>query len=103
MFMEEQNMSDKAPCVYLLASKPYGTLYLGVTSHLRKRVWEHKEGLAYGFSKKYKVHRLVWFELHQNMYSAITREKNLKNWKRDWKISLIEEQNPDWHDLYPGL
>ena len=96
-------MSGKLPCVYLLASKPYGTLYLGVTSDLRKRTWQHKADLADGFSKKYKVHRLVWFELHETMYDAIQREKNLKNWRRDWKISLIESKNPDWRDLYPDL
>ena len=78
-------------------------MYIGVTSDLRKRVWEHKEGFVDGFTKKYKVHRLVWFEPHETMYTAIQREKNLKNWKRDWKINLIERQNPDWHDLYPGL
>ena len=96
-------MAKKHPCVYMLASAPYGTLYIGVTSDLRKRVWEHKNHLANGFSKKYKVHRLVWFELHADMYQAISREKNLKNWKRQWKICLIEEQNPSWVDLYPGL
>ncbi len=96
-------MSAKSPCVYILASKPYGTLYIGVTSDLRKRIWQHKNSLVDGFSHKYKVHRLVWFELHESMYTAIEREKNLKNWKRDWKISLIEGQNHDWGDLYPGL
>ena len=96
-------MSAKSPCVYILASKPYGTLYIGVTSDLRKRIWQHKNSLVDGFSNKYKVHRLVWFELHESMYTAIEREKNLKNWKRDWKISLIEGQNHDWGDLYPGL
>ena len=96
-------MLEKTPCVYLLASKPYGTLYIGVTSDLRKRIWQHKNNLVEGFSHKYKVHRLVWYELHETMYTAIEREKNLKNWKRDWKISLIEQQNPYWSDLYPGL
>jgi putative endonuclease len=96
-------MSAKLPCVYLLASKPFGTLYIGVTSDLRKRIWEHKNDLVEGFTKKYRVHRLVWFEIHEDMYSAIEREKNLKNWQRDWKINLIERHNPGWHDLYPGL
>lgn len=96
-------MSAKSPCVYILASKPYGTLYIGVTSDLRKRIWQHKNSLVDGFSHKYKVHRLVWFELHESMYTAIEREKSLKNWKRDWKISLIERQNRDWSDLYPVL
>jgi putative endonuclease len=96
-------MSAKSPCVYLLASKPYGTLYIGVTSDLRKRIWQHKNNLVDGFSHKYEVHRLVWFESHESMYTAIEREKNLKNWKREWKINLIEKQNRDWSDLYPGL
>ena len=96
-------MTQKSPCVYLLASKPYGTLYIGVTSDLRKRIWQHKNNLVDGFSHKYDVHRLVWFESHESMYAAIEREKNLKNWKREWKISLIEGQNRDWSDLYPGL
>ena len=96
-------MHDKQPCVYLLSSKPKGTLYLGVTSNLKKRVWEHKEDLVEGFTSKYRIHDLVWYELHDSMYQAISREKNLKNWERDWKISLIEQQNPRWLDLYPGL
>ena len=96
-------MSKKSPCVYLLASKPKGILYLGVTSDLHKRIWEHQHGLVDGFSRKYHVHRLVWFELHDNMYAAISREKNLKNWKRDWKVALIERDNPSWRDLYPEL
>ena len=96
-------MSEISPCVYLLANKPNGTLYLGVTSNLRKRVWEHKHDLVEGFTRKYRVHRLVWFELHDNMYAAISREKNLKNWKRDWKIALIERGNPGWRDLYRDL
>ena len=96
-------MSHKNPCVYILASKPYGTLYIGVTSDLQKRVWQHRENLAEGFTRKYKIHQLVWFEQHHQMIDAITREKNIKNWKRDWKISLIVQTNPDWHDLFSGL
>ena len=96
-------MPEKSPCVYILASTPYGTLYIGTTSDLRKRVWQHKSRFVDGFCKKYSVHSLVWFELHCDMYQAITREKNLKNWKRDWKISLIELQNPHWIDLYNDL
>ena len=96
-------MPEKSPCVYILASNPYGTLYVGVTSDLVKRVWQHKNSLCEGFTKKHKVHKLVWFELHDRMYSALEREKNLKNWKRAWKIRLIERSNPDWHDLYLGL
>ena len=93
-------MKQKSPCVYLLANKPNGVLYLGVTSDLIKRVWQHKNALVDGFSKKYNVHHLVWFEQHQSMESAITREKNIKKWKREWKARLIEEDNPRWHDLY---
>jgi len=90
----------KQPCVYLLASKRNGTLYCGVTSDLVKRVWEHKHDMAKGFTSRYGVHRLVWYEAHESMESAIVREKRIKNWKRPWKIDLIEEKNPDWKDLY---
>jgi putative endonuclease len=93
----------KQPCVYLLASKRNGTLYVGVTSDLLKRVWEHKNDLVDGFSKKYRVHELVWFEVHEDMQAAIIREKNIKAWKRAWKIELIERANPEWIDLYNGL
>ena len=96
-------MQTRSPCVYILASKPYGTLYIGVTSDLVKRVWHHRQDLVAGFTKKYKIHDLVWFELHERMDSAIAREKSLKNWKRNWKIELIEESNPYWQDLYPDL
>ncbi len=96
-------MIEKFPCVYLLANKPFGTLYIGVTSDLKKRIWQHKNNLVEGFSNKYKLHRLVWFELHMSMYAAIDREKNLKNWNRDWKINLVEKANPNWRDFYPGL
>jgi putative endonuclease len=93
----------KQPCVYLLASKRNGTLYVGVTSDLIRRVWEHKQGVVEGFTKKYNVHMLVWFEMHQDMYTAITREKALKEWKRAWKLELIERSNPIWKDLYDEL
>ena len=96
-------MNYKSPCVYMLASKPRGTLYIGVTSDLVKRVWLHKNGLAEGFTRRYEVHRLVWYEPCETMYSAIAREKNLKNWRRAWKIELIEKMNPGWKDLYPEL
>ena len=76
----------KAPCVYILANKPNGTLYIGVTSNLVQRVWQHRNDLVEGFTKRYGVHRLVWYEAHENMESAITREKMLKRWKRAWKI-----------------
>jgi putative endonuclease len=88
------------PAVYILASKRNGTLYVGVTSDLRKRVWEHKSGLVDGFTKKYAVHLLVYFELHADMLSAIGREKQLKGWRRRWKVALIERGNAQWCDLW---
>lgn len=91
------------PCVYILASKRNGTLYVGVTSDLIKRVWEHKSNLVAGFTKKYRVHTLVWYEGHETMESAIAREKALKAWKREWKLELIEKENPAWEDLYEKL
>jgi len=93
----------KRPCVYMVASKRYGTLYIGVTSDLIKRVWEHKSDAVAGFTKQYGVHMLVWFELHETMESAICREKALKAWKRDWKLRLIEATNTEWRDLYPDV
>ena len=92
-----------APCVYILASKPKGTIYIGVTSNLARRVWEHKNDLAEGFTKRYQVHDLVWYEVHETMESAISREKALKKWNRGWKIRLIEEGNPAWCDLYEQI
>ena len=93
----------KTPCVYILASKPFGTLYIGVTSNLVQRVWQHKQHLVEGFTKRYGIRRLVWYEAHNTMESAITREKALKKWGRAWKIRLIEEGNPDWADLYSEI
>ena len=93
----------KQPCVYILASHKNGTLYIGVTSNLINRVWEHKASLIEGFTKTYQVHTLVWFEQHERMDSAITREKQLKKWRRGWKIKLIEEENLAWTDLYFDL
>jgi len=93
----------KQPCVYLLTSKRNGTLYAGVTSNLVKRIWEHKNNVVEGFTKKYGVHALVWYELHDSMETAIQREKNIKNWNREWKIKLIEKMNPKWNDLYDDL
>ena len=90
----------KRPCVYLLASKRNGTLYTGVTSNLRQRVWEHKNDFVEGFTKKYRVHDLVWYEVHDNMGSAITREKAIKEWRRASKLALIEKSNPNWLDLF---
>lgn len=94
---------EKLPCVYILASKKNGTLYTGVTSDLIKRIWQHKNNLAEGFTKKYSVHHLVWYEMHETMESAIRREKTIKNWTREWKINMIQTSNVKWHDLYPGL
>jgi len=93
----------KQPAVYILASKPNGTLYIGVTSDLAKRVWEHKNDSVEGFTKKYGVHRLVYYELHDDMPAAITREKQVKKWNRAWKLELIEKQNPGWNDLWEGI
>jgi putative endonuclease len=87
----------------MLASQRNGTLYIGVTSDLIKRVWEHKQDFVEGFTKQYGVHDLVWYELHEDMLVAITREKTLKEWKRAWKLELIEKMNPEWKDLYEGL
>ncbi|MEL7028294.1 MAG: GIY-YIG nuclease family protein [Pseudomonadota bacterium] len=89
--------------VYILASQRRGTLYVGVTKDLIRRVWEHKEEVAESFTKKYGVGRLVYFEEFQSVMDAIAREKRLKRYKRDWKIELIEKRNPDWVDLFPGL
>jgi len=94
---------DRQPAVYILASKPNGTLYIGVTSDLPKRVWEHKNDSVDGFTKRYGVHRLVYYELHADMMSAITREKQLKKWNRAWKLELIESENPGWNDLSEGI
>jgi putative endonuclease len=91
------------PYVYILASKRNGTLYIGVTSDLIKRVWEHKSDFVEGFTKQYQVHNLVWHEMHETMETAIIREKQLKEWKRDWKIELIEKSNPYWNDLYKTI
>ena len=96
-------MSLKQPAVYLLASAERGTLYIGVTGWLKHRIWEHREGLVQGFSKAHRVTRLVWFELHADFPAAIAREKQLKNWNRAWKLQLVEECNPQWRDLWPGL
>jgi putative endonuclease len=90
----------KAPAVYILASERNGTLYIGVTSDLIQRIWQHREGVVEGFTQQYAVKTLVWYEQHETMESAITREKSLKKWNREWKLRLIEERNPDWDDLW---
>ena len=89
--------------VYLLASRKHGTLYIGVTSNLVRRVYEHKGKLLPGFSIRYDVDRLVWFESYDDPTTAIAREKEIKKWRRDWKIALIERDNPDWLDLYTAI
>lgn len=99
-FIPEQS---KQPCVYLLASKRNGTLYAGVTSDLVQRIWRHREGIIEGFTGKYRVKILVWYELHNTMESAILREKSIKNWHRHWKLNLIESSNPNWSDLYQEI
>jgi putative endonuclease len=96
-------MEEKQYYVYILASKVYGTLYTGVTCNLVQRAYQHKEGLAEGFTKRYHVHRLVYYEIHSDVYEAITREKRIKKWDRQWKINLIEQNNPQWLDLSIGL
>lgn len=93
----------KQPCVYILASQRNGTLYIGVTSDLIKRVYQHRMGMVDGFTKRYTIHTLVWYEVHEMMESAILREKQLKKWSRKAKISLIEQQNPLWQDLWAEL
>ena len=89
--------------VYILCSKRNGTLYTGVTSNLPKRIYEHKHNLVDGFTKKYSVHSLVWFERYESADEAITREKQIKKWNRKWKLELIEEKNPEWNDLYDSI
>jgi len=93
----------EAAYVYMLASEPYGTLYVGVTSDLVKRIWEHKNGFVEGFTKKYGVKQLVWYEEHGSIISAIEREKRIKRWHRDWKVNLIQAMNPQWDDLYEKI
>jgi len=96
-------MSKKRPCVYLLASKHNGTLYVGVTSDIARRAWQHRSNAVGGFVRDYGVHRLVFVEFHETMADAILREKRIKKWRRTWKLELIERHNPQWHDLYDQL
>ena len=99
----ESRNPERHPCVYLLASGRNGTLYVGVTYNLAQRVWQHKNDLAQGFTQRYGVHTLVWYEGHDTMESAIVREKAIKGWRRAWKIDLIEGSNPGWRELYEEL
>ncbi|MBB6096181.1 putative endonuclease [Povalibacter uvarum] len=94
---------DRQPAVYILASRPRGTLYIGVTSNLIARAWMHRKDVVRGFTQQYSVHLLVYYEAHSTMYEAIAREKQLKKWRRAWKIQLIESMNPEWRDLYLEL
>lgn len=94
---------DKQSFVYILASRRYGTLHVGVTSDLIRRVWQHKEAFVEGFTKTNKTNLLVWYEVHSDIISAITREKQIKKWRRHRKITLIQSANPAWHDLSPAL
>ena len=93
----------KQPCVYIMSSRRNGTLYVGVSSDLVQRAWQHKNECADGFTKRYKVKRLVWYEVHENMESAIKREKAIKKWNRDWKVELVEGSNPGWINLYDEI
>ena len=93
----------KHPCVYILSSRRNGTLYVGVTSNLIKRIHEHRSDTASGFTQRHGVHLLVWFEQHERMDSAIARERSIKAWRRLWKLQLIESANPQWRDLYPDI
>ena len=94
---------ERNPCVYILASQPRGTLYIGVTSDLERRLWQHREGMSGGFVARYRVYLLVRFEMFGDMEAAILREKQLKRWHRQWKINLVESDNPQWIDLAVGL
>lgn len=94
---------SKSYVVYILASGPNGTLYVGVTSNLIGRAYQHRNGMVEGFTKKYNVKDLVWYEIHEDVVAAITREKQIKKWNRAWKIELIQKENPRWQDLYPTL
>ena len=89
--------------VYIITNQRYGTLYVGVTNDLVRRIYEHREGFVEGFSKRHDLGLLVWYEVHEDINAAITREKTIKKWRRDWKINLIQENNPEWNDLYATI
>lgn len=93
----------KRPALYILASQRNGTLYIGVTSDLIKRIWEHRNDCIEGFTQHYAVHQLVYYEMHESMLAAIEREKQLKKWRREWKLKLIEAGNPEWLDLWAEI
>ena len=94
---------ERQPCVYILTNRRNGTLYVGVTSNLPKRIWEHKSKVVKGFTSKYNLDKLVWYEIHETMESAIQREKAIKYWRRRWKLKTITEMNPHWRDLFEDL
>ena len=94
---------ERQPCVYLLASDRNGTLYVGVTSNLVARTWQHREHAIHGFTDRYDVTRLVWYEMHDTMEAALVREKRIKKWNRAWKLALIDGLNPSWRDLWPDI
>ena len=94
---------EKQPATYILARDRNGTLYIGVTSHLIGRIWQHREHAVEGFTSKYDVTKLVWYEMHGTMEEAILREKRIKKWNRDWKVRLVEERNPYWNDLWDQI
>ena len=97
------HVADKRFHVYIMSNRIGGTLYVGVTSRLMQRVYEHREGLVDGFTRRYGLHRLIFYEAHESAEATIVREKQIKEWKRAWKIALIEQENPNWVDLYPLL
>jgi len=94
---------EKVPCVYLLASSSHGTFYTGVTTDLAGRLWQHRTGANKGFTARYQIKRLVWFEVHKTMHAAVTREKQIKRWLRAWKYDLVNAVNPNWRDLAEDL
>ena len=101
--MSAKDSGMRGGWVYIVTNRPNGTIYVGVTSDLGRRIWEHREGVADGFTKRYQLKRLVWAERHENMRAAIQREKNLKHWPRAWKVDLITVRNPEWRDLSDQL
>ena len=101
--IQKKHESMKNYYVYILSSKRNGTLYTGVTSDIIKRIYEHKQNVVKGFTNKYNIHQLVWYEMYETAESAINREKQIKKWKRAWKLRLIEKENPEWIDLYESI
>ena len=100
---DQHHPVTRQPAVYILTNKHWGTMYVGVTSNLVQRIWQHRHDLLAGFTREHGLHRLVWFEIHESMYAAITREKQLKKWNRAWKVNLIRSRNPQWWDLWDEI